>query len=298
MRSYLGWKVDFASPEGEPALLAPDSLHWRVYKNPVALAIGGVAAVLLEFGDARIRSGVWDFSSFQRDPLGRARRTAMAAQIGVYAPQSAAVQVIARVNQMHKRVKGVTPDGEHYRADDPDLLDWVGATASYGFLTAYDRFAAPLSLREKRAFYRESACLSALYGARKTPAAPADFETMLAARATRLQPHPIVFAFLEILAHAPQAFGAAGIMGGVLGRAAVSLLPQAVRARLQLGPAHESSTWERAMLRGLAMTAEHVAAPHAPAVQACRRLGLPADYLYPSAAPFDARVGSFNSPAG
>ena len=54
--SYLGWKIDFAGPRGEAAYLAPDSVHWRIYKNPVALGIGGVAAVLLEFADARIRS--------------------------------------------------------------------------------------------------------------------------------------------------------------------------------------------------------------------------------------------------
>ena len=28
---------------------------------------------------------------------------------------------------------------------DPLLLDWVAATASYGFLMAYDRFVHPLS---------------------------------------------------------------------------------------------------------------------------------------------------------
>ena len=52
--SYLGWKVDFRNPPGEPAGLEPDSMHWKVYKNPVAMAVGGVAAVLLEFADARI----------------------------------------------------------------------------------------------------------------------------------------------------------------------------------------------------------------------------------------------------
>jgi uncharacterized protein (DUF2236 family) len=73
--SYLGWKIDYAHPPGEPALLDPGSMHWRVYKNPIALAVGGVAAVLLEFAEPRIRSGVWDHSTFETDPLGRAWRT-------------------------------------------------------------------------------------------------------------------------------------------------------------------------------------------------------------------------------
>lgn len=57
--NYLGTIIDFSSPVGEAALLAPDSVQWRVYKNPIALGIGGIAAVLLEFAEPRIRSGVW-----------------------------------------------------------------------------------------------------------------------------------------------------------------------------------------------------------------------------------------------
>ena len=36
-----GPAVDFARPVGEPALAAPDSVSWRVFKNPVALFVGG-----------------------------------------------------------------------------------------------------------------------------------------------------------------------------------------------------------------------------------------------------------------
>ena len=33
-----------------------------------------------------------------------------------------------RVGRLHAQVKGTTPDGLPYRADDPVLLDWVQAT--------------------------------------------------------------------------------------------------------------------------------------------------------------------------
>src|SRR5262245_28552852 len=87
IESYLGWKVDFANPPGAAAFCAPDSISWRVFKNPVALSVGGVAAVLLEFADARIRSGVWDHSTYKQDPIGRSQRTGMAAMVGVYGPK-------------------------------------------------------------------------------------------------------------------------------------------------------------------------------------------------------------------
>jgi uncharacterized protein (DUF2236 family) len=43
--------VDFRIPVGEPALVPADSVSWRVFKNPVALFVGGVAAVLLELAE-------------------------------------------------------------------------------------------------------------------------------------------------------------------------------------------------------------------------------------------------------
>ena len=52
MDSYLGWKVDFANPPGAPAFCGPDSVSWRVFKNPIALGVGGVAV-----GTARAAHG-------------------------------------------------------------------------------------------------------------------------------------------------------------------------------------------------------------------------------------------------
>jgi len=38
-----GRTVDFTRPPGEAALFPPDSVSWRIFKNPVALLIGGIA---------------------------------------------------------------------------------------------------------------------------------------------------------------------------------------------------------------------------------------------------------------
>ena len=104
--NYLGTIIDFSSPVGEAALLAPDSVQWRVYKNPIALGIGGIAAVLLEFAEPRIRSGVWDHSTYKADPIGRSRRTGLVAMLACYGPASVARAVIGKVNRMHGAVKG------------------------------------------------------------------------------------------------------------------------------------------------------------------------------------------------
>ena len=38
--------VDFTRPPGEPAIVGPDSVSWQVFRNPVTMFVGGVAAVL------------------------------------------------------------------------------------------------------------------------------------------------------------------------------------------------------------------------------------------------------------
>lgn len=282
MSSYLGWKVDFASPPGAPAFCGPDSVSWRVFKNPVALAVGGVAAVLLEFADARIRSGVWDHSTYKHDPIGRSQRTGMAAMVGVYGPQAAARRVIQGVTNMHTRVQGETPRGESYRALDPALLDWVSATASWGFLTAYDSFVAKLGEDEKRRYYAEGAPIAQLYGVQTPLKSDADFGAMLNALFPRFEPHPIVTEFLDIVQNRAGALRQPKIVRRALARASVSMLPARVRERLQLGSGYDLTAIEAACLRALGAMAERIPIASAPPAQACVRLGLPASFLYRS----------------
>jgi len=236
IKSYLGWKVDFLNPPGEPAFAAPDSLSWQVFKNPVVLAIGGIAAVLLEFADARIRSGVWDHSLFKTDPIGRSKRTGVAAMVGVFGPQSAARRVIQGVTNMHARVEGTTPKGEAYKALDVDLLDWVSATASFGFLTAYDRFVRPVSDAEQKRYFEAGETVARLYGAQNPIRSFADFDVMLAKLLPRFEPHPINKEFLDIMCSGRAAPGVPKGLQSALVHAAVSILPPVVRERLELGP--------------------------------------------------------------
>lgn len=282
--TYQGWKVDFANPVGAPALQSPDSVHWRVFKNQIALGIGGVAAVLMEFADPRIRSGVWDHSTYKADPIGRSMRTGIAAMVGCYGPADAARQVIAGVNRMHVRVKGTTPGGEAYKAMDPELLDWVAATAAYGFVTAYDRFVAPLSDADKARYFRDGATVGRLYGARVIPASAAEFMAMMEKLSPRFEPHAINTEFLDIIQSGKAAPGTPKFLHRALGRAAVSILPPLVRQKLALGPQYDLKLSDRIALQLVGRIAERRPDLSSPACQSSVRLGLPADFLYRSAA--------------
>jgi len=281
-KTYLGWTVDFTSPAGEPAFAAPDSVSWQVFKNPVALAIGGICAVLLEFADARIRSGVWDHSVFKTDPIGRSKRTGIAAMVGVYGPQAAARRVIQGVTNMHARVKGETPAGEAYGALDPELLDWVSATAGYGFLMAYDRFVRSLSDADKLRFFAEGETVSGLYGVQEKIRSLDDFDRMMRRLLPRFEPHPINTEFLDIMKSGRAAPGVPKGLQSSLVNAAVSILPAEVRKRLGLGADYDLSLAGRFAVKAMARIAETVPDTSGPAAQACERLGLPRSFLWKS----------------
>jgi uncharacterized protein (DUF2236 family) len=65
------FSADFLRPAGEAALVSPDSVSWRVFKNPLSLFIGGVAAVILELAEPRVHTGVWEHITFRTDPIRR-----------------------------------------------------------------------------------------------------------------------------------------------------------------------------------------------------------------------------------
>lgn len=271
--------IDFAAPEHMPALFAADSVAWRIMKNPVALMIGGIAAVLLELAEPRVRTGVWDYTRFREDPVGRMRRTGYAALVTTYAPANAARALIARVSHMHAAIAGRTPTEVCFRADDPELLNWVQATASFGFCEAYHRFVHPLSGEERDAFYAEGAPAAALYGATGAPRSEAERAAMFEAIRPKLEASPIISEFLSIVRAAPILPRPMKPLQNLAARAAIMILPGWARAQLSLEN-YDLPLGGETTLRTIGRLADHIAVKSAPPAQACLRMGLPATFLY------------------
>lgn len=274
-------RVNFLEPTGEKALIAPDSVSWRVFKNPVAAFIGGITAVILELAEERVAAGVWNHTTFRTDPRTRLRRTGLAAMVTVYGPQSTAESMIAGVRKAHDKVRGTTESGQPYHANDPDLLDWVQATASYGFVEAYSHYVKTLSSAEIDAFYRESVVPSRLYGTQKHPDSRAAQEEQFALMKPHLRATPIVDEFLEIMQTAVVLPRALRPLQQVFVRAAVELLPEWALEQLEISAHWRMRAGERAVVKAAAYLADRIVIKHSPAVQACRRVGLPETYLYP-----------------
>jgi uncharacterized protein (DUF2236 family) len=272
--------IDFSAPYGEPALVPPSSVSWRLFKNPVVVFIGGVTAVLLEFAEPRVRDGVWHHSSFGIDPLRRLRRTGLAAMITVYGPCSKADAMIAGVVRRHDRVKGWTSEGEPYHASDPVLLNWVQATAGFGFTEAYHAYVRCLTATERGALFAEARPIARFYGATGAPTSQEELEVLLETMGPRLVASPIIFEFLEIMERIPILPAPARPIQRVLLKAAVDILPGWVRERLRLGSQWSLRSSERIFVRTLALASDHLILRSSPAIQSCRRLGLPETYLY------------------
>jgi uncharacterized protein (DUF2236 family) len=272
--------ADFTRPAGEPALVDPASVSWRIFKNPVALFAGGVAAVLLELAEPSVRTGVWEHTDFRRDPVRRLKRTGLAAMVTVYGARSVAERMIAGVVARHARVQGTTPAGKPYRANDPALLAWVQATAAFGFIEAYRRYVRPLTPTEADRAYAEGALAAALYGACDAPRSDAERRVLFEAMQPKLESSAIIFEFLAIMRDAPIVPSMLRPLQRLMIRAAVELVPDGVRERLGLGRTFGLSGWERRLVRFLGALADRVVLPGSPAVQSCLRLGLPAGHLY------------------
>jgi uncharacterized protein (DUF2236 family) len=230
--------------------------------------------------EPRVRSGVWNHSSFRTQPLQRLQRTGLAAMVTVYGARSVAEAMIAGVVRRHEKITGRTPAGEPYGANDPELLGWVQATAGYGFAQAYHAYVRPLRPEEFDRLCLEGAPSARLYGAVDAPTSQQEMQALFETMRARLEPSPIVQEFLQIMASAPILPAPLRSVQRLLVRAAVEITPPWVRERLGLaGSSQGLGVVGKRFVRWAGWAADRLVLPESPAAQACRRLGLPADYL-------------------
>lgn len=264
---------DFLLPPGEPALVGSDSISWIVFSNLATMTIGGIAAVILELAEPKIRAGVWDYTSFRTDPLRRMQRTAAAAMITVYAAESRATKMIEGVRRMHDKVRGTTSDGQPYHANDPELLRWVHATAAFGFLEAYHQFVRSVAQADRDLFFSEGVKVAKLYGADEPPTNEAAWEATVESMLPRLEPSPILSEFLEIMHRLPLFPRPLRSLNGTLVGAAIDILPPSVRERLKL-PKGSGLPGGRTLLKLAAQKMETIELESSARRQARIRLGL------------------------
>jgi uncharacterized protein (DUF2236 family) len=279
---YLIWATNLPPIScgllARPRLCHPIQYRGGWFKNPLSLFIGGVAAVIMELAEPRVRTGVWEHTTFRINPVQRLRRTGLAALITIYGARRTAEAMIARVRQMHERVTGSTPAGKAYSANDPELLNWVQGTAAYGFLQAYHAYVRRLSALERDRYYAEGTLAASLYGA-CAATSEAALEKRFAAMADQLEQSGILFEFLAIMRSAPILPLPVRPVQPLLIRAAIDVTPHWLRRIVGLTD-HGLNALEAGALRQIGAFADRLVLETNPAVQACRRMRLSANYLY------------------
>ena len=160
----------FKQPVGDPGLLGPHSMPWKVHAHFISMMVGGLSSLMLQALHPRALAAVWDHSNFRHDLKGRLGRTAYFVAITTYGGRDQALSTIERVNRIHASVHGQMPDGSTYVANEPELLRWVHLGEVCSFLKAYQSFSLnPLSPENADKYMAEMALIGNHLGAENLP---------------------------------------------------------------------------------------------------------------------------------
>ncbi|GAB2940877.1 oxygenase MpaB family protein [Streptomyces heilongjiangensis] len=163
----------------------------RVVHGDASMFIGGLRALLLQSLHPLAMAAVAAHSGYRGDPWGRLQRTSTFLAVTTFGTADDARSAVERVRAIHDRVTGTTPQGEHYRASDPHLLEWVHITETDSFLRAHERFGAqPLSSAGYDAYVADTAKVATALGVPDPPRTRAELDSRLAAYRPELRATP------------------------------------------------------------------------------------------------------------
>lgn len=150
-------------------LFSPTSTSWKINRE-LASGLAGPRAVLMQISHPLIAAGVFEHSRYREHRFARLYRTSMAAAAITFGSRELALRTIDTINKRHETIhgalraqSGIYPAGTRYDANDPQLKLWVLNTLTESTLLIYDRFVAPLSMREREEYYDESIAVARLF---------------------------------------------------------------------------------------------------------------------------------------
>ena len=109
---------------GDPGLLGPDSVSWRVLGD-AAVFIGGIRALVVQSAHPEVAAGVDDHSAYRQDPLGRLSRTSVYVTETTYGAMPEVDAAVAVVRHAHQPVRGTSERDRAYNAAKPEMAAWV-----------------------------------------------------------------------------------------------------------------------------------------------------------------------------
>lgn len=119
----------------------PGSATWSVHGS-MASTVAGIRALLMQTLHPGAMAGVYNFSRFREDPLGRLAGTIQWIFTVTYGDTQAARNASDWVLRLHEKVSGEYTDAagrrQPYSANDPELLRWVHLAFTDSFLRTHE----------------------------------------------------------------------------------------------------------------------------------------------------------------
>ena len=149
---------------GDLGLFGPDSVTWKVHKEPI-VTLGGLRSLYLQALHPRAVAGVAQNSSFRSDPWGRLNRTSEYVGTVLYGTTAEVEAAASRIRRLHSRMTATDPrTGERFQIDEPDLLRWVHVAEVESFLTTARRAGLTLTDAEVDGYFTEQLQAAELIG--------------------------------------------------------------------------------------------------------------------------------------
>ena len=143
-------------------------------------------ALLLQIAEPRIAAGVAEHSNFTERALDRMQHTVeLVVDVGLGEPTQAR-RAIDEMRRAHRGVRGVTPDGSAYSADDPELRLWVLATLIDTVLVVEEVYVGEFREHDRARYYRESLEVARALEVGDAPATLDEFRAYVDQRVDRL----------------------------------------------------------------------------------------------------------------
>ena len=271
--------IDYDHPQGDPGWFGPDSATWRVHAELPGMLAGGLCGLMLQTLHPLALAGVYDHSNFRDDLVGRLRRTTAFVACTSYAASGEVETLVAKVKRIHAHVRGQTPDGQAYSADDPALLTWVHVTEAYGFLQGYRRYCREVPEAIADRYYDEYRRVAEALGATDVPASEAAVEAYFARQQAVLRLDARSREVLAVLSSIRLPVPMAGLSRELFLGAGAVLLPEWATAMLERTPMqHTQARASARVLQGMSPLFRR-ALQDGVAARACARMGVPLSTL-------------------
>ena len=155
---------------GVASYFSDASMIRRVHREQL-LALAGARALLMQAAHPVAFAGFFMSTGSLEDPYARLHRTARVLDTIIFGERDAADRVTAVVRRVHSATRGALPypagrfpAGTPWAADDPALMLWILATLADSGTLVYERYVAPLSQRQRDAYWRDWRTVGRLFG--------------------------------------------------------------------------------------------------------------------------------------